>query len=97
MIADRAVLVADVFLCVHPPALEVIDAMKPGAVLICYVNDDLPLLKHLLERKTTCFAIEKLPRITRSQSMDALSSQAALAGYSAVMLGAGGLPVSCQK
>ncbi|WP_138936672.1 NAD(P) transhydrogenase subunit alpha [Roseovarius arcticus] len=93
VISDRSVLVADadVVLCVQPPALEVIDAMKPGAVLICYVNNDLPLLKHLLDRKITCFAIEKLPRVTRAQSMDALSSQAALAGYSAVMLGAAAL------
>lgn len=93
VIADRIALVADadVVLCVQPPAVAVIDAMKPGAVLICYVNDETTLLKHLLDRKITCFAIEKLPRITRAQSMDALSSQAALAGYSVVMIGAGAL------
>jgi H+-translocating NAD(P) transhydrogenase subunit alpha len=42
----------------------------------------------LLEKKITCFAMEMLPRITRAQSMDALSSQSALAGYYAVQLGA---------
>ena len=92
VLADRAELVADadVVLCVQPPALAVIDAMKPGAVLICYVYADAEpgLVKHLIDRRITCFAVERLPRITRAQSMDALSSQAALAGYSAVMLGA---------
>ncbi len=92
IVPDRAALVADadVVLCVQPPALAVVDAMKPGAVLICYVRADAEpaLIKVLMARKITCFAIERLPRITRAQSMDALSSQAALAGYSAVMLGA---------
>ena len=45
-------------------------------------------MKRLLEKKITCFAMERLPRITRAQSMDALSSQSALAGYYAVQLGA---------
>lgn len=92
IVADRAALVsdADVVLCVQRPALAVIDAMKPGAVLICYVyaDSDPALVKHLLARRITCFAIEHLPRISRAQSMDALSSQAALAGYYAVQLGA---------
>jgi NAD(P) transhydrogenase subunit alpha len=45
-------------------------------------------VKALLERKVTCFAMERIPRISRAQSMDALSSQSALAGYYAVALGA---------
>jgi H+-translocating NAD(P) transhydrogenase subunit alpha len=92
VVADRTALVAeaDVVLCVQPPALAVVGAMKAGAVLICYVYAEAepPLIKVLMARKITCFAIERLPRITRAQSMDALSSQAALAGYSAVMIGA---------
>jgi len=92
IIADRNVLVADadVVLAVQPPALEVIDAMKPGAILISfiYAGHQPALVKRLLERKITCFAMEMLPRITRAQSMDALSSQSALAGYYAVQLGA---------
>lgn len=95
IVADRTALVteADVVLCVQAPALGVINAMKPGALLICYLypEAEAALIKLLLARKVTCFAIEKLPRITRAQSMDALSSQAALAGYSAVMLGAAAL------
>jgi NAD(P) transhydrogenase subunit alpha len=90
-IADRASLVkdADVVLAVQAPALQVLDAMKEGAILICFVYADKEpaLLRRLLERKITCFAMERLPRITRAQSMDALSSQSALAGYYAVQLG----------
>ena len=80
---------ADVVLAVQPPAIEVIDAMQEGAVLICFVYADKQpaLVQRLLDRKVTCFAMERVPRITRAQSMDALSSQAALAGYYAVQLG----------
>jgi NAD(P) transhydrogenase subunit alpha len=91
-VADRADLVsdADVVLCVQPPALEVIAEMKEGAILVCFVYADLEkrLVHALLERKITCFAMERIPRITRAQAMDALSSQSALAGYYAVQLGA---------
>jgi len=83
------VKVADVVLCVQPPALEVVDAMKPGAILVCFVyaHNEPALVKRLLARKITCFAMERVPRITRAQAMDALSSQSALAGYYAVALG----------
>ncbi len=90
-IADRSELVkdADVVLCVQPPALEVVDAMKEGAILVCFVyaDNEPALVKRLLARKITCFAMERVPRITRAQAMDALSSQSALAGYYAVALG----------
>jgi NAD(P) transhydrogenase subunit alpha len=92
IVADRDDLVADadVVLCVQSPALAVVAGMKPGAMLICHVRADAEpaLVKVLMARQITCFAIERLPRITRAQSMDALSSQAALAGYSAIMMGA---------
>lgn len=91
-IADRASLLADadVVLAVQPPALDVIDAMKEGAILICFVyaEHEHSLVKRMLEKRITCFAMERIPRITRAQSMDALSSQSALAGYYAVELGA---------
>jgi NAD(P) transhydrogenase subunit alpha len=90
-IADRTALVkdADVVLAVQPPALEVVSAMKEGAVLVCFVyaHNEPALVKRLLEKKITCFAMERVPRITRAQAMDALSSQSALAGYYAVQLG----------
>jgi len=90
-IEDRKKLVADadLVLAVQPPALDVIDAMKEGAILICfiYAEKEKALVQRLLDRKITCFAMERIPRISRAQSMDALSSQSALAGYYAVQLG----------
>jgi NAD(P) transhydrogenase subunit alpha len=88
---DRTAMVADadVVLAVQPPALDVVDAMKPGAILVCFVYaaNKPELVKRLLAKKITCFAMERIPRISRAQSMDALSSQLALAGYYAVALG----------
>jgi NAD(P) transhydrogenase subunit alpha len=90
-IDDRKMLVsdADVVLAVQPPALDVIDAMKEGAILISfiYADKEKALVQRLLEKKITCFAMERVPRISRAQAMDALSSQSALAGYYAVQLG----------
>jgi NAD(P) transhydrogenase subunit alpha len=64
--------------------------MKEGSILISFIYEakEPALVKHLLEKKITCFAMERIPRITRAQAMDALSSQSALAGYYAVQLGA---------
>jgi len=88
---DRHALVkdADVVLGINAPALDVIDAMKPGSILVSFIYEDRDpaLVRRLLARRITCFAMERVPRITRAQSMDALSSQSALAGYYAVQLG----------
>lgn len=68
--------------------------LKPGAVLIAFMSPhkSLPMVRTLVDRKTTALAMELVPRITRAQKMDALSSQASLAGYKAVLLAAGRLP-----
>ena len=91
-VADQKELVADadVVLAVQPPALEVINQMKEGAILISFIYADREpvLVQLLLDKRITCFAMERVPRITRAQAMDALSSQSALAGYYAVQLGA---------
>jgi NAD(P) transhydrogenase subunit alpha len=81
---------ADVLLAVQPPPAEVVDAMKEGSILISfiYAHKEPALVKKLRDKKITCFAMELVPRITRAQSMDALSSQAALAGYYGALLGA---------
>ncbi|MGG6294489.1 Re/Si-specific NAD(P)(+) transhydrogenase subunit alpha [Leptolyngbya sp. AN02str] len=68
--------------------------LKPGAVVIGFLN---PLgephdMRHLAERQVTAFSMEMIPRTSRAQSMDALSSQAAIAGYKAALLGATALP-----
>ena len=79
-IAHALVGDADVVLAVQPPALDVIDAMKEGAILISFIYADKEpaLVKRLLDKKITCFAMDRIPRITRAQAMDALSSQSAL-------------------
>lgn len=91
-VADLEDLVgdADVVLAVQPPSIETVDAMKEGAVLISFIYEarQPALVQRLLDRKITCFAMDRVPRITRAQAMDALSSQSALAGYYAVQLGA---------
>lgn len=90
--ADRNALVADadIVLAVQPPPTDVVDAMKEGAILISfiYAQNEPELVARLRARKITCFAMERVPRISRAQAMDALSSQATLAGYYAVLLGA---------
>lgn len=91
IVADAQTLVADadIVLAVQLPARETIEAMKPGAILISFVyaQKEAERVKLLRDRNITCFAMELVPRISRAQALDALSSQAALAGYYAVLLG----------
>jgi H+-translocating NAD(P) transhydrogenase subunit alpha len=88
--AKALVADADVVVSVQPPDLELAAAMKKGAILISFVyaHKEVELTKLLRDRGITAFAMELVPRITRAQAMDALSSQAALAGYYAALLGA---------
>jgi NAD(P) transhydrogenase subunit alpha len=81
---------ADVVLAVQAPDVKTIAAMQPGAMLISYfdAHAEPETCKALLAGKITCFAMQNIPRISRAQAMDALSSQSALAGYLSVMLGA---------
>jgi NAD(P) transhydrogenase subunit alpha len=70
------------------------EALKPGGILLGLMapHRNLDMVKRLLANKVTTFAMELVPRITRAQSMDVLSSQANIAGYKAVLLGAVNLP-----
>lgn len=88
--AKAVVANADIVLAVQPPSLDIIQAMKSGAILISFVyaHKEVELTKLLRDKQITCFAMELVPRITRAQAMDARSSQDALAGYYAVLLGA---------
>ena len=81
---------ADIVLSVQPPDLPIVQAMREGAILISFVyaHKEPELTRLARARNITTFAMELVPRITRAQAMDALSSQAALAGYYAVLLGA---------
>ncbi|MBZ0223638.1 MAG: Re/Si-specific NAD(P)(+) transhydrogenase subunit alpha [Dokdonella sp.] len=92
--AAQALARADVLLKVQPPTLEEIAALKEGAVVIGHLQPHLApeRSKALRDRKITAFAMELLPRTTRAQAMDVLSSQAAVAGYKAVLIAAEAAP-----
>src|SRR3546814_16943266 len=68
---------------------DIVDAMKDGSVLLSFVyaHKEIELTKLLRAKKITCFAMELVPRISRAQAMDALSSQAALSGSYSALLG----------
>ncbi len=80
----------DLLLKVQPPTSEELAALKPGAIVVGFMQayKQHQLVRELCERKITSFAMELVPRISRAQSMDALSSQAAVAGYKAVLIAA---------
>ncbi|HEX5208286.1 MAG TPA: NAD(P) transhydrogenase subunit alpha [Steroidobacteraceae bacterium] len=91
--ADSAAAVlqqSQVLLTVQPLSLEQIGALQPGAVVVGFLQPYAQRdgVKALKERRITSFAMELVPRISRAQSMDALSSQAAIAGYKAVLIAA---------
>lgn len=81
---------ADVVLKVNAPSVSEAQLMKEGAILVSflYAYTVPELLDTLNERKITSFSMDAVPRITRAQSMDALSSQTNLAGYKAVIMAA---------
>ena len=81
---------ADVLLKVQPPTLEEISALREGSIVIGFMQPHaMPeRVKALRDRKITSFAMELLPRTTRAQAMDVLSSQASMAGYKAVLIAA---------
>ena len=81
---------ADVLLRVQPPSVEEIGHLKEGAVVIAHLQPHLgpERVKALRDRKITSFAMELLPRTTRAQAMDVLSSQAGVTGYKAVLIAA---------
>ena len=92
--AQDVVAGADLVLAVQAPSLQTLAAMRPGSTLVAmlYPAKAPGLLELLCERRITAFAMETVPRISRAQALDVLSSQAALAGYYAPLLGAVHLP-----
>ena len=93
---DRNALLssADVLAAVNRPSAEDVGRLKPGATLICFLRplDEPTQLAPLVKQHTTSFAMELIPRTTRAQAMDALSSMATIVGYKAVLLGAERVP-----
>jgi len=88
-------LAAELVLKVQRPDLAEAGRLAEGAALACFLSPSAPdapaLLEALCRRRVTAYAMELVPRITRAQALDALSSQATLAGYKAVLLGAAAL------
>ncbi len=76
-----------VVLIVGPPSIETIKRIQAGSILIGFLDPFAggPAVTAMLERRITSFAMEAIPRTTLAQSMDALSSQATVAGYQAVI------------
>ncbi len=89
---DRAALIesADAWLAVQAPSPEEAEGLRSGSLLMGFLQpyDQHLLVSRLAQKRVSSFAMELLPRTTLAQSMDALSSQASIAGYRAVILAA---------
>jgi len=85
---------ADLVLKVQPPTAAEAQIMKEGAFLasFLYPQANIETVRELANRRATVFAMELMPRISRAQSMDALSSQSLVAGYKSVLIAAESLP-----
>jgi len=90
----RAYAAADIVLKLHPPTPEEAGQLREGSVLISHIWPfaNKGLCEKLIQRRITAFAMDQIPRTTKAQYMDALSSQMNIAGYKAVILAAERLP-----
>jgi H+-translocating NAD(P) transhydrogenase subunit alpha len=84
------VFAADVVLKVDPPSLPEVELLHEGSVVVGLLQPykGFDAIRALRDRQVTSFALELLPRISRAQAMDALTSQASIAGYKAVLMSA---------
>jgi NAD(P) transhydrogenase subunit alpha len=84
---------ADAVLKVQPPDVAEVKLLKRGAVLVSFLQPatQADIVRALAAQGVTAFSLELVPRISRAQSMDALSSQASASGYKAVLMAAGRL------
>jgi NAD(P) transhydrogenase subunit alpha len=91
--ADAVLAASDLLFTVQPPDAALVPRLKSGSVLAGFLapHAQTSLVRALQERRITSFAMELVPRISRAQSMDALSSQAAVSGYKAVLIAAAAL------
>ena len=89
---DRSALIqdADMVLRIRKPGMDEIELMKQGCVYISLLDpfNETELIKKFVAQGITAISMEMIPRITRAQKMDVLSSQANLAGYAAVIAAA---------
>ena len=88
--AESLYKAGDIIIKVLPPTVEEVAKMKDGSILVSYLYPHLnpKIVAKLLEKNITSFAMELVPRISRAQDMDVLSSQATISGYKAVLLAA---------
>jgi NAD(P) transhydrogenase subunit alpha len=93
-IGDRSSVLgeSDVVVQVQAPAATDLSGYREGGALVAAFQPSPDLLRQLAQRKLTAFTLVLLPRITRAQGMDVLSSQATVAGYKAVLLAATAAP-----
>lgn len=96
IVEDRTTLLesADVLVSINRPSMETVDRLKRGAAVLGFLNplDQPAALEPIIARGLTAFAMELIPRTTRAQAMDALSSMATVVGYKAVLVAAERLP-----
>jgi NAD(P) transhydrogenase subunit alpha len=92
--AGALLAAADIVCKVQPPSIEEVALIPEGAGLVSFLQPaaDLGLISALAKHKVTAFSLDLLPRISRAQAMDALSSQATVSGYRGALLGAQRLP-----
>jgi NAD(P) transhydrogenase subunit alpha len=85
---------ADLIIGINPPSQEELAAFKPGQVLLCMMSPlgNTSLINAVNEKGITTFSMDFIPRTTRAQAMDVLSSMASVAGYKAVLRAAYELP-----
>jgi NAD(P) transhydrogenase subunit alpha len=90
--SDRSALIqhADMVLRIRKPVAQEVELMKPGCIYISLLDpfNERELIDQFVARQVSAISMEMIPRITRAQKMDVLSSQANLAGYAAVIIAA---------
>ncbi len=92
IVEDRSQLFSnsDILIAIQTPAEDDLNKLKEGAILVCFLwalqNEDT--VSFLKNKKVTALGMDAIPRISRAQNMDALSSMSSIAGYKAALIGA---------
>ena len=91
---DSLLQSADILVSINRPPADDLQKLRPGAIVLGFLRplDEPRALEAAISKDLTTFAVELIPRITRAQAMDALSSMATVVGYKAVLIGADHIP-----
>jgi NAD(P) transhydrogenase subunit alpha len=94
IVKRKAALECEVVVGINPPTNKEIEDLKASQVLICVFQplSNKALIEHFMPQSVTTFTLDNIPRTTRAQAMDVLSSMATVAGYKAVLLAANHSP-----